>query len=307
MSPAPRQSEDRAQQRADRAQQKLDRAQRQMDRGQEQMDRAQEQIDRAAERTADALRGRSGRHGRGEEAESRPLVWLRDEPNSRRPSHTRAEIAAAAVEIADGEGFDAVSMRRVAEKLGAGTMTLYHYVANKDELITLMVDEVMGELLVPEAELTGDWRAALTQIATRSRNAFLAHRWTIDRLGDGRPGPNGLRHFEQSLQAVSSLDISPELTFELIAQVDDYVFGYALREAQEREEHERGWPPEVLDFFQREIDTGEYPLIRDFLGADADAGVERVVELLAIAGRFERGLERLLDGIEADLASGAGR
>ncbi|MGV1048616.1 MAG: TetR/AcrR family transcriptional regulator, partial [Solirubrobacterales bacterium] len=235
------------------------------------------------------------------------LVWLRDEPSSRRPSHTRAEIAAAAVEIADAEGFDAVSMRRVAQKLGAGTMTLYHYVANKDELITLMVDEVMGELLVPERELTGDWRSALTQVATRSRNAFLTHGWTIDRLGDGRPGPNGLRHFEQSLQAVSSLAIDRQLTFELIAQVDDYVFGYALREAQEMEEHERGWPPEVLDFFQREIDTGDYPLIRDFLGSDANAGIERVVELLAREGRFERGLERLLDGIEADLGRRLGR
>jgi AcrR family transcriptional regulator len=60
----------------------------------------------------------------------RGLIWLREEPNARRPSHTRAEIAAAALAIADAEGFDAVSMRRVAEKLGAGTMTLYHYVAN---------------------------------------------------------------------------------------------------------------------------------------------------------------------------------
>jgi AcrR family transcriptional regulator len=219
----------------------------------------------------------------------------------RRPSHTRAEIAAAALGIADAEGFDAVSMRRVAQKLGAGTMTLYHYVANKDELVTLMVDGVMGELLVPEEELAPDWRTALTQIATRTRGAFLAHRWTLERLGDGRPGPNAMRHFEQSLRAVSSLEIHQEAVFELIGQLDDYVFGYALREAQEQEEHERGWPPEVVDFFQREIDSGDYPLIREFLGDDADAGIERVVELMSKEGRFERGLERLLDGIEAGL------
>jgi AcrR family transcriptional regulator len=238
---------------------------------------------------------------KGEDA-LEPLVWLRDEPAARRPSHSRAEIAAAAVEIADAEGFEAVSMRRVAQRLGAGTMTLYHYVRNKDELITLMVDEVMGELLVPDDELSTDWRTALTEIATRSRNAFLAHRWTIDRLGDGRPGPNTLRHFEQSLQAVSTLEIEQELVFELIGQVDDYVFGYALREAQEQEQHERGWPAQVLDFFQHEIDSGDYPLIRGFLGADADAGADRVVELMTKEGRFERGLKRLLDGIEADLA-----
>jgi AcrR family transcriptional regulator len=180
-------------------------------------------------------------------------------------------------------------------------MTLYHYVANKDELITLMVDEVMGELLVPEDELSDDWRAAMTQIATRTRDAFTTHRWTLDRLGDGRPGPNGLRHFEQSLRAVAGLGLDQELVFELIGQLDDYVFGYALREAQEMEEHERGWPPEVLEFFQREIDSGDYPLIREFLGDDADAGVERVIELLGKDGRFERGLNRLLDGIEAEI------
>ena len=82
--------------------------------------------------------------GRGSGEGDPALIWLREEPRGRRASHTRAEIARAAVEIADGEGFDAVSMRRVARQLGAGTMTLYHYVRNKDELITLMADEVMA-------------------------------------------------------------------------------------------------------------------------------------------------------------------
>ena len=66
-----------------------------------------------------------------------------------------------------------------------------------------------------------------------------------------------MRHFEQSLQAVDGLGLDREPTFELIGQIDDYVFGYALREKQEREEHERGWPPEVLDFFSRELETGD--------------------------------------------------
>jgi AcrR family transcriptional regulator len=280
---------ERAQEKVDRS---LERAQKQVDRS---LERAQQKVDRAAEQADRAM----------EQAEQarEPLVWLREEPHSRRPSHTRNEIAAVALEIADAEGFDAVSMRRVAQMLGAGTMTLYHYVANKDELITLMVDEVMGELLVPEDELSDDWRTAMTQIATRTRDAFAAHRWTLDRLGDRGPGPNGMRHFEQSLRTVAGLGLDQELVFELIGQLDDYVFGYALREAQEMEEHERGWPPEVLEFFQREIDTGDYPLIREFLGDDADAGVERVVELLGKDGRFERGLNRLLDGIEAEIQS----
>lgn len=229
------------------------------------------------------------------------LIWLRGEPSARRPSHTRADIARAALAIADEEGYEALSMRRVAERLGAGTMTLYHYVRNKDELITLMADEVMGEVLVPAGELGGDWRTAMGQIAKRTHAAFHRHRWALDRLGDGRPGPNGIRHFEQTLAAVASLDVSERRKFELISLVDDYVFGFCLREAQEMEEHRRGFGPDVLEFFQRELDSGEYPNIRDFLGDDMEAGVGRIADLLFDGERFERGLERLLDGIEAGL------
>lgn len=229
------------------------------------------------------------------------MVWLRQEPQSRRPSHSRTEIARAALAIADEEGFEAVSMRRVARRLEAGTMTLYHYVRNKDELITLMVDEVMGEVLVPEAKLVSGWRPALTAIAKRSWEAFSRHRWALDRLGDGRPGPNGLRHFEQCLVAVAELEIPTGERFELISLIDDYVFGFCLREAQEREEHRRGWPSEFREFLQHELDSGSYPQVRRFLGADFDVGVERIGELLFGEGRFERGLERLLDGIELGL------
>jgi AcrR family transcriptional regulator len=229
-------------------------------------------------------------------------IWLRPEPRSRRPSHTRADIARAALEIADAEGFDAVSMRRVAQRLGAGTMTLYHYVRNKDELVSLMFNAVMGEVLIPEGELASGWRTAMAQIGTSSREAFRRHRWALDRLEDGLPGPNMMRHFEQSLQALGDLDVSGEQKLELIGQVDDYVFGYALREAQELDEHERGWTPETIDFFQHMLDSGEYPAIEAVLGSDVDEGIDRVTEFMLREGRFERGLERLLDGIESSLA-----
>lgn len=230
------------------------------------------------------------------------MIWTREEPRPRRPTHTRAEIARAAVEIADGEGFEAVSMRRVASHLGAGTMTLYHYVRNKDELITLMVDAVMGELVIPDEELAEDWREALVQLATRSRNAFFAHRWTLDRLDDaGYPGPNAMRHFEQSLRAVASLRVDDALAFELILQVDDYVFGFALRELQERDEDGEEWPPEVIGFLQSALDSGEYPTISRFLGDDVAAGLKRTAAFFTAEDRFERGLKRLLDGFEAEL------
>jgi len=235
--------------------------------------------------------------------ESEPsLIWLREEPCSRNPGHSRARIAAAAVALADEEGFEAVSMRRVAERLGAGTMTLYHYVANKDELITLMLNQVMGEILIPAAELPGAWRPAMEEIAKASLAALRRHRWMIDRLGDGRPGPNSLRHFEQSLQAMAAVEVDRQAKLEAIVLIDEYVFGFAIREAQEASERLHGWAPGVREFFQRELDSGDYPLIRDFFGADAGKAEELVKEVLFKEGRFERGLERLLDGIETGFA-----
>jgi AcrR family transcriptional regulator len=203
---------------------------------------------------------------------------MRDERSPSRPAHTRAEITAAALEVADRDGFEAVSMRRVARELGAGTMTLYHYVRSKDELIALMVDEVVGETLVPDDELaTDDWRAAMRQIAIRTRETLRRHRWALDRLDDGGPAPNGLRGFEQWLRACAGLKLDKETKFELISLVSDYVYGFILREAREFEiEGRRGWNPEVLEF------------IRHQLGKD----------------RFERGLDLLLDGIAAGLEIG---
>src|SRR4030095_7141009 len=88
-------------------------------------------------------------------------IWVRPAPGERKPAHTRERIAAVALQIADAEGVDAVTMRRVAAELGAGTMTLYHYVRNKRELTALMDDAIMGELLVPEDELAEGWREGL--------------------------------------------------------------------------------------------------------------------------------------------------
>ncbi|MBS1844551.1 MAG: TetR/AcrR family transcriptional regulator C-terminal domain-containing protein [Actinobacteria bacterium] len=284
-------AEDRVREHSERAQQQVARA----------LERVAEAEDRAGEKVAEALKRAERADGMAPDEDFEPLVWFRDEPSSRRPAHSRADIARAAVEIADSEGFDAVSMRRVAQRLGAGTMTLYHYVRNKDELITLMSDAVMAEIVVPEEELADDWRAALTQIAIRTRAVFAAHRWIFERMGDGRPGPSGLRHFEQSLQAVAPLGLGRNETFELIGLVDDYVFGYSLREQQELEEHERGWPPEVRDFFRRELESGRYPRISAFFDNDFDSSFNAVLEFLNQPGRFERGLNRLLDGIEAEL------
>src|SRR4029453_10963234 len=102
-------------------------------------------------------------------------IWMRPEPGSRRLRYSRQQIAQTALAIADAEGIQAVTMRRLAAELGAGTMTLYHYVRSKDDLVALMEDAIMGELLVPDDQLPTDWRQALTAIAPRTRATFPRH------------------------------------------------------------------------------------------------------------------------------------
>jgi AcrR family transcriptional regulator len=230
-------------------------------------------------------------------------IWTRDAPGTRRPRHTREQIAAAALAVADSEGLEAVSMRRIAAELGAGTMTLYYYVRTKAELLDLMDDAIMGEVLVPDAELSSNWREALTQIATRSRDAFARHPWAFEGLRGTRGGPNGMKHFEQSLASVSSLDLGLEEKLELVLVVDDYVFGYVLRSSAPGTELA---DPEsrqaACEYLATLIATGDYPHTSEmFAGYDIDAALDRMVAAFRNKDRFANGLDRLMDGLEADL------
>jgi AcrR family transcriptional regulator len=114
--------------------------------------------------------------------EAPELIWLRPERTGRgpRPAHSRDSIAAAAIVIADAEGLDAVSMRRVAAALGAGTMSLYNYVPKKEHLLDLMLDAASGEYRLPP-EPSGDVRADLARLAHEQLAIFRRHPWS------GRP------------------------------------------------------------------------------------------------------------------------
>src|SRR5215218_1642963 len=158
------------------------------------------------------------RRGGGRQAERRGRgsgsspVWARSqrEPRDRgrrAAPQTREEVVLAALAVADDAGFDAVSMRNVAARLGVGTMTLYSYVSSKDDLLDLMFDEVMRELHLPEP-LPADWRQALIELSRRTREVWLRHPWLVSSIGERSAfGPNSMRHVEQSLAAVSGLGL----------------------------------------------------------------------------------------------------
>jgi AcrR family transcriptional regulator len=211
--------------------------------------------------------------------------------------------------IADMDGIESVTMRRVAKELGAGTMTLYHYVRSKDELIALVIDRLMGELVIPEAEMPGEWREAFAAIARRSHEAFRAHGWIHELIvraepEDAQMGNNGLRHFEQSLQAASLTGVAPEDQLELIAFLDDYVFGYSLRQREEHlsQSHGEEHVEAMSSYIAEQLETGQFPRVAALLaGRSPRAFVEEMIERFAGETRFERGLQRVLDGIALEI------
>src|ERR1700753_878189 len=142
---------------------------------------------------------------------------------------SRESIAAAALKIADKEGFDAVSMRRVAQELNVGTMSLYYYVKTKDDLIAVMDDALLGESLLPS--LPKDWQQAMMEIARHTHALFLRHPWALVSMLSAPPGLNAMRHMEQCLEALAETDMTSSEKLALLATVDDFVFGHALRDA----------------------------------------------------------------------------
>jgi AcrR family transcriptional regulator len=162
------------------------------------------------------------------------LIWLRPGPGDRPGRLTREKISAAALSIADTEGFEAVSMRRIAARLGASTMSLYYYLHTKADLIALMDDALMAEVLVPKGQLPRGWREAISVIARRTRDVFAHHPWAILSMQGAPPGPNAMRHFEQSLEALEEAPLSLKGKLALLQLVDDFVFGHSLRGVEAR-------------------------------------------------------------------------
>jgi AcrR family transcriptional regulator len=233
--------------------------------------------------------------------EDSALIWTRPEPGTRRPKFTRDQIASTALAIADAEGFAAVSMRRIAAELDAGTMTLYYYVRTKDELIALMDDAIMAEVLIPSNEFPTHWHAALTAVAVRTWEVLMRHPWALHSLQNAPAGPNAMRHFEQSLAALAGTELDDPSKFALLAMVDDYVHGNALRSAEVRSAGDADPDHEAIEaairFGQAQLATGKFPHTQAmFVGEDPRAVFPRLIGARSERDRFRHGLDVLLHG-----------
>ncbi|MGW4300730.1 TetR/AcrR family transcriptional regulator [Streptomyces sp. NPDC004646] len=224
------------------------------------------------------------------------LVWERPEPANRPvPAPlNRERIVRAAVQLADADGLEAVSLRKVAAVLGVGPMRLYGYIDSKEELLDLMVDAMYAEI-----RPVGDgWREMLRSLADTTRQAAHEHEWLADLLG-GRPqlGPHALANGETVVAALGDLGV--DAVMPVVAAVNAYVIGAVRREIAERRAErasgmdERRWQAELGPYLTRTFATGRFPalstVVRDADHLDADH-------------TFRLGLDFLLDGIEARVA-----
>ncbi|WP_354644544.1 TetR/AcrR family transcriptional regulator C-terminal domain-containing protein [Kitasatospora camelliae] len=214
----------------------------------------------------------------------------------RPPAHSRAAITAAAVALADAEGLAAVTMRAVAARLGAGTMSLYSYVPDKEALLELMVDEVSGDHRLPAAP-SGDWRHDLRLIAREQRALMRRHPWLPAALPVRQTlGPNTLAVLDHALAALAPTGLDAQTRLEAFSLVTGFVAGHMAYElAQERALEAAGRSPgELLDaqarYLRSAVADGRYPHLAAALAEPG--GRDRSPEAV-----FERLLDRVLDGI----------
>lgn len=223
------------------------------------------------------------------------VIWARPERAGRgpKPAFSRADIAAAAVRIADAEGLDAVSMRKVAAELGCGTMSLYNYVPRKEDLYELMLDAVSGGYDLPDKP-SGDWRADMMALAHQARAMMHRHTW-VPRLMSPVYGfsPNVLAYMEYTLSILDGLDARFGEKMELIAMVNGVVTTYTANEiATAERSRSLPWTEEQehaarTNYLISQIMTGKYPRLA--AGFAEDSGP------IDLEGVFDRALGRVLD------------
>jgi AcrR family transcriptional regulator len=225
------------------------------------------------------------------------VIWSRPERAGRGPraAYSRADIAAAAVRIADAEGLDAASMRHVAAELGCGTMSLYNYVPRKEDLYELMVDAVSGEHDIEEP--SGDWRADMLRVARQTRALMHRHPW-LPRLMSPVYGfsPHAMAYLEHCLACLDPFDGTYGTKFELIAMINGVVTTYVGNELATAERtRSLPWSEEQeqaarIAYLGSRIATGEYPRMAAAFMEDSGP-----IDLEAV---FQRALERVLDAFE---------
>jgi AcrR family transcriptional regulator len=206
---------------------------------------------------------------------------------------SRERVLHGAIAIADEKGLAALTMRSLAQELGAKPMSIYHYVANKDEMLDGVVDLVFSEIELPSS--AGNWRVEIRRRAHSARQALRRHPWATA-LMESRtaPGPATLRHHDAILGTLRAAGFSVQMAAHAYALIDAYVYGSALQEAAlpfNGPDTIAGVAEPIVQLFA----DGEYPHLMEI-------AIEHVLKPgYDFGDEFEFGLNLILDALAASL------
>lgn len=243
----------------------------------------------------------------GDIARSVYLLWGHH-PEPGRSGLSVTKIVAAGIELADDEGLDGLSMRKVAERLGVGAMSLYTHVPGKDDLVDLMVDAVTGETRQAEEGIdvsTDGWREAMTTVAMSNWELYRRHPWLLDLKNPRSPiGPNISRKYELELRPLDGIglsDLEMDSVLSLILSHVDSVARSNRRVISERRTSgmsDEQWWEIVAPILGQVMVDGDYPVsgrVGTAVGAEFRAAqIESDCALRS-------GLQTILDGVQSQI------
>lgn len=213
---------------------------------------------------------------------------IRDSGQERAPL-SRERVLRGAVAVADAGGIGSLTIRSLAQELGVKPMSVYHHVANKDEILDGIVDLVFSEIELPSAD--GDWRSEMRRRALSARRVLRRHPWAIALLQSRiNPGPATLRHHNAIIGALRGAGFSVEMTAHAYALIDSYVYGFALSEAA-LPINGPETVAEVAESMNQQVSADEYPHLAEFV-------IEHVLKPgYDFGGEFDFGLDVILDAL----------
>jgi AcrR family transcriptional regulator len=212
----------------------------------------------------------------------------RTDTRPRRRPLNKDRVIRAAIELADAEGIEALSMRRLAKALGVEAMSLYNHVANKDEILAGITDAVASEIELPDGDV--DWRTAIRRSAISARDVHVRHPWASGlSMSRQSGGPAMLRRSDWLLRTLREAGFPPDVVYHALHILEAYVLGFTVMHQSfpYRGEELAG----LVDGFLRQLSEDQYPDLVDHVRQHLEprAGEE---------GGFELGLDLLLDGLE---------
>jgi AcrR family transcriptional regulator len=211
---------------------------------------------------------------------------------------SRERVLRGAIAVADAGGLASLTMRSLARELGVKPMSLYHHVANKEEILDAITDAVFSEIELPRVDT--DWRSAMRERAISARGALTRHPWATPLMQSRtNPGPATLRHYDSVIGSLRRAGFSVAMAAHAFSVLDAYVYGFALQEASLPFDRETA--PEVAVAIMAGFPSEAYPYL-------AELTIEHVLQPGYDYGEeFAFGLDLILDGLETGLADRVGR